>query len=424
MLSEFARLAPEINSARMYAGEGSWSLVAAAGAWDGLAVELRSAAASFGWVTSGLIGGSWQGPASAGMMAAAAPYAGWLNAAAAQAEDAAGQARAVVGAFEAARAATVHPAMVAANRAQLVSLVLSNVFGQNAPAIATAEAEYERMWAQDVAAMFGYHAGAAAAVSASTPFTQPLRNVVGVLGVTPTAASGIANLGGRNLGVGNIGDFNVGSANHGSYNIGLGNLGSGNIGFANAGSLPAVGYNIGFGNAGSFNVGFGNTGTANIGFANTGNGNIGIGLTSDNQTGFGGLNSGSGNVGLFNSGSGNVGLFNSGTGNWGFGNSGGHNTGIGNTGSANTGFFNSGIVNTGIGNAGSYNMGNFNPGSYNTGSYNTGNTNTGFFNSGDLDVQLGHRRQRLLLARRQPGPSRLRLHPDHSENPTGSRRGR
>ncbi|WP_152375949.1 PPE domain-containing protein, partial [Mycobacterium tuberculosis] len=57
----------------------------------------------------------------------------------------------VVGVFEAALAATVDPALVAANRARLVALAVSNLLGQNTPAIAAAEAEYELMWAADVA---------------------------------------------------------------------------------------------------------------------------------------------------------------------------------------------------------------------------------------------------------------------------------
>jgi PPE-repeat protein len=165
----FSVLAPEINSARMFSGAGSAPMLNAAAAWDGLASELGSAASSFSSVTSGLTAQAWQGPASAAMTAAAAPYANWLNAAATQATGAAGQARAVAGAFEAARAATVHPLLVAANRNGLVQLVMSNIFGQNAPAIAAAEAEYEQMWAQDVAALAGYHAGASAAAAQLAP---------------------------------------------------------------------------------------------------------------------------------------------------------------------------------------------------------------------------------------------------------------
>ena len=137
----------------MYRGAGSGPLLAAAAAWDGLAAELGAAAVSFESVTSGLVGGSWQGASAAAMVAAGAPYAGWLTSVAAAAEAAAGQARAAAGAFEAALAATVDPLMVAANQFELVSLAVSNLFGQNTPAIAAAEAEYELMWAQDVAAM-------------------------------------------------------------------------------------------------------------------------------------------------------------------------------------------------------------------------------------------------------------------------------
>ncbi|WP_152314654.1 PPE domain-containing protein, partial [Mycobacterium tuberculosis] len=71
----FAWLPPETNSLRMYLGAGSRPLLAAAGAWDGLAEELHAAASSFGSVTSELAGGAWQGPASAAMANAAGPYA-------------------------------------------------------------------------------------------------------------------------------------------------------------------------------------------------------------------------------------------------------------------------------------------------------------------------------------------------------------
>ncbi|RES64333.1 PPE domain-containing protein, partial [Mycobacterium tuberculosis] len=88
-------------------------------------------------------------------------------------EAVAGQARVVVGVFEAALAATVDPALVAANRARLVALAVSNLLGQNTPAIAAAEAEYELMWAADVAAMAGYHSGASAAAAALPAFSPP-----------------------------------------------------------------------------------------------------------------------------------------------------------------------------------------------------------------------------------------------------------
>lgn len=60
----FSVLPPEINSALIFAGAGPEPMAAAATAWDGLAMELASAAASFGSVTSGLVGGAWQGASS------------------------------------------------------------------------------------------------------------------------------------------------------------------------------------------------------------------------------------------------------------------------------------------------------------------------------------------------------------------------
>lgn len=171
----FAVLPPEVNSARIFAGAGLGPMLAAASAWDGLAEELHAAAGSFASVTTGLAGDAWHGPASLAMTRAASPYVGWLNTAAGQAAQAAGQARLAASAFEATLAATVSPAMVAANRTRLASLVAANLLGQNAPAIAAAEAEYEQIWAQDVAAMFGYHSAASAVATQLAPIQEGLQ---------------------------------------------------------------------------------------------------------------------------------------------------------------------------------------------------------------------------------------------------------
>jgi hypothetical protein len=173
----FLVLPPEINSSRMYAGAGSAPMLAAAESWDGLAAELGTAAQSFSSVTSGLAGQAWQGAASAAMMQTAARYAAFLTAAATQAQTAAAQAQAVASEFESALAATVHPVLVAANRDQLVQLVVSNLFGQNAPAIAAAESDYEQMWAQDVGAMVGYHGGATAAAAQLSSWSTAIQGL-------------------------------------------------------------------------------------------------------------------------------------------------------------------------------------------------------------------------------------------------------
>jgi PPE family len=69
-------------------------------------------------------------------------YVQFLSAAAHQAEHAGGQARAIASSFEAEHTATIHPAIVTANRTQLVQLVRSNFLGLNTPAISALEYEY------------------------------------------------------------------------------------------------------------------------------------------------------------------------------------------------------------------------------------------------------------------------------------------
>jgi PPE-repeat protein len=172
---DFAALPPEINSARMYSGPGSGPMLAAAAAWTTMAAEMRSAAAGYGSVVSELTSEGWFGPSSMSMSVAAAPYLAWLSTTATQAEQAGTQANAAAAAYESAFAMTVPPPVIAANRTQLATLVATNIFGQNTPAIAATEAQYAEMWAQDAAAMYGY-AGSSATASQLTPFTSPQTN--------------------------------------------------------------------------------------------------------------------------------------------------------------------------------------------------------------------------------------------------------
>ncbi len=83
---DFGALPPEINSARMYAGPGSASLVAAAQMWDSVASDLFSAASAFQSVVWGLTVGSWIGSSAGLMVAAASPYVAWMSVTAGQAE--------------------------------------------------------------------------------------------------------------------------------------------------------------------------------------------------------------------------------------------------------------------------------------------------------------------------------------------------
>jgi PPE-repeat protein len=185
---DFAFLPPEINSGRMYDGPGSGPLLAAAAAWDGLATELHTAAASYGSVISELSAGPWLGAASAAMTAAAEPYVAWMQSTATQAEQTATQAKAAAAAYEVTFAAMVPPPVIEANRALLQALVATNLFGQNTPAIAATETLYAEMWAQDATAMYGY-AGASASATTLPPFTPAPQTTTGASAATSTQAA-------------------------------------------------------------------------------------------------------------------------------------------------------------------------------------------------------------------------------------------
>ena len=190
---DFAVLPPEVNSGRMYAGAGSGPLVAAAAAWAGLASELSAAAMSYQAEVDELTSGSWLGPSSTAMATAAAPYVTWMNTLAGQAQHSATQASAAAAAYDAAFTATVPPPIITANRTLLATLLASNIFGQNTPAIATTESHYAEMWAQDASAMYSY-AGASSAAATLTPFSPAPQTTNPTQATTNTATNSVAHM--------------------------------------------------------------------------------------------------------------------------------------------------------------------------------------------------------------------------------------
>ncbi|OBJ90487.1 PPE family protein, SVP subgroup [Mycobacterium asiaticum] len=169
---DYGALPPEVNSARIYAGPGAAPMLAAATAWDRLAGQLDSAATDYAAAATRLSAEQWLGPAAESMAAAVLTQVAWLIHTAGLAEQTASQAKAAAAAFGAAFATTVPPPIIAANRYLRASLVATNTFGQNTPAIATTEAEYAEMWAQDAGAMYEY-AAASARAATLTPFSPP-----------------------------------------------------------------------------------------------------------------------------------------------------------------------------------------------------------------------------------------------------------
>ena len=163
---------PEQISLSLESGPGSSSLREAATAWQGLASQLQSTAASYGSQISGL-GGSWSGPSADSMVAAVTPYVQWLSDTGGQAQDAAAQATAAATAFETAYTSHVPLAAVQTNRTQLQSLISTNLLGQNTSAIIATETQYLQMWATNIEAMLTYAGSTASALQGMTPFRNP-----------------------------------------------------------------------------------------------------------------------------------------------------------------------------------------------------------------------------------------------------------
>jgi PPE-repeat protein len=187
----FSLVPPEINSALMYSGAGSGPLLEAATAWDGLAADLETTATQYQTAVTNLTTGPWLGPASAQMAAAAAPYISWLQSTAATVAQTGAQAKVAAAAYQTAYASMVPPPEIAANRAELATLVANNFLGQNTGAIATNEANYLDMWIQDALGMDTYQVGSqqAAALPAHTAAPQVTSGSLASAATTPATAS-------------------------------------------------------------------------------------------------------------------------------------------------------------------------------------------------------------------------------------------
>lgn len=184
---------PELNSSLMYSGAGSGPLMAAASAWDELAADLETTAASYQTIVAQLTGSTWLGPSSMRMAAAAAPFVAWLEGSSAQAAQTSGQARLAAAAYESAFAATVPPAMIAANRSLLAALIATNFLGQNTPAIAATEAQYMEMWFQDGLTMDTYATLSQQAVALPEQTPAPATSDGGTSADAAAAAQSTAN---------------------------------------------------------------------------------------------------------------------------------------------------------------------------------------------------------------------------------------
>ncbi|MDT5351354.1 MAG: hypothetical protein QOH91_4641 [Mycobacterium sp.] len=168
---EFITLPPEITSALIHLGPGAESLIDASNAWQRLGLGLEESVPIYASAVSSAVE-TWQGRASMAMVESVQPYLGWLRTTAQQCQQLASSARAAAAAFSSAVSQVVHPAQVSANRTRLAQLLATNGFGRNAAAIAETEAQYERMWVNNSAAMSRYETASAEAV-AVPEFSSP-----------------------------------------------------------------------------------------------------------------------------------------------------------------------------------------------------------------------------------------------------------
>ncbi|MBS9532142.1 PPE family protein [Mycobacterium sp. M1] len=151
----FMLFPPEINSWMINTGPGAGPLLEAAAAWTAMAADLSSSATATHGVASDLPF-VWNSPASLVAESSIATHITSLQQAASAAAEMAQQATTAAALFQSAQAASVPPAVIAANRATLLSLIATNWLGQNTPAIMATEHMYEVMWAQDGATMDTY----------------------------------------------------------------------------------------------------------------------------------------------------------------------------------------------------------------------------------------------------------------------------
>jgi PPE-repeat protein len=175
MVFDFAARPPEVNSTLIYSGAGAGPMMAAAASLSSLSSELSTNATAYESVISQLTGSEWQGPSSTAMAASAQQNIEWLQTTSVQLQEAASKATASAAAYEAAFMASIPPPVVFANRAQLATLVATNILGQNTPAIAANEAMYGEFWAQDATAMSTY-AASAATTAQVTPLQEPVQS--------------------------------------------------------------------------------------------------------------------------------------------------------------------------------------------------------------------------------------------------------
>ncbi|WP_280393749.1 PPE family protein [Nocardia brasiliensis] len=232
---DFGALPPEVNASRILPTGGPAPMMAASSAIAAMAGSLETMA--------GVAQSSMAEMASTYRSAAAdqaqhrfGMHTGWFQQQAAVAEVAVPLIAKLADAYFFALMTMPPVGVIAANRIATFSLTVSNVGGQNTPAIAANEAAYYQMWIQAQAAMYKYAGEAISALGALPPPIPPPPPIAGGPGaaVPPATAVGTAGTSGTAGGSAGSGSSGGGQVGGGAADSGAGSTVSG----SNAGADP------------------------------------------------------------------------------------------------------------------------------------------------------------------------------------------
>lgn len=152
----YGTLPPETNSFNMYAGPGQDSMEAAAQAWLEMHEEFERIPPLFKELC-GFLKVLWLGPSGERIAEVTAPFQTWLEALVQQINRTSNEAFNIMVDYLCAYGATVHPRLIAINRARMQQLVADNALGQHVTEIADLDRQYREYWDQDVDVMRTYN---------------------------------------------------------------------------------------------------------------------------------------------------------------------------------------------------------------------------------------------------------------------------
>jgi PPE-repeat protein len=156
MAGQWSALPPEVNAGELMAGDQGASIAAAAAAHEALAVALTTEGARMGATTGATATTGWTGAGGAAMIATAIPYVAALEALSGWVQQSAASAAAIEQAYATARAGMVQVPVCQTNLDTTAALVMTNIIGQNTPAIIELVGQYLGFWTNNAAMMGSY----------------------------------------------------------------------------------------------------------------------------------------------------------------------------------------------------------------------------------------------------------------------------